>query len=358
MSNHFPPWNPSPNDAQPSFYPAPAGPGQQFPYPSPSPSGGGSPVLGIIAIVLGVVALAPFGVAAFNAVQGVRMADDTTLPLFIRGLVVEANGRRVLTFSVVAAIMIVAGVALGVVGRRRLVAKIALGVLGVELLALAGVAIYSRKMPSGADLRALAAAEKAADEKALPTPAAPLEPKPQISNRQLAYTLGTVVGQTVLGRANGAAPDVVQRQTSRADTLAGGLGVTVAPFPVLTGKRPADGAVGLDYILDGGGKVLTQRVKEAHGAGAAALVELALKTSIARMMYLPRSSTNPSFVTVFERTSKTANLKTPTVASAAAKIKSNASRADVQDALDAMENAIKAELKGEGSEPARAATAR
>lgn len=175
------------------------------------------------------------------------------------------------------------------------------------------------------------------------------------TQRLLAYTLGAVVGQTVLGRANGAASDAVQRQTSRADTLAGGLGVTVAPFPEVTGKRPADGAAGLDYILDGGGKLLTQSVSESHGVGEAALLELGMKTSVARMLYLPRGSTNPSFVSVFDRTSTTASLKTPTVSAAAAKIRSNASRADVQDALDAMEDAIKAELKGEGSEPRAAA---
>ncbi len=351
MSNYPPPWNPSvSSDGQP-FQGSQPGNYQHSQYPSappPARPAGPSPVLGIIAIVLGVVALAPFGVAAFNAVQGVRLADDSTLPLFIRALLVESDARRVLIFSIVASVFILAGVVLGVLGRRVLPAKIALGMLGFELLALAGLGVYARKIPSAAELRTLAEIEKAADADAVPTPP-PAEPKPQISDRQLAYTLGTVVGQTVLGRANGAAADVVQRQTARANTLATGLGVTVPPFPELTGKRVDDDAAGLDYILARGGKDLTQRMKETHGDDGAALLELGMKTSIARMMYLPRSSTNASFIAVFERTSKTANLKTATVAAAIAKIKSNASRPDVYDALDAMEDAIKAELKNESS---------
>lgn len=311
------------------------------------------PVLGILALVVGVVALAPIGLAGFNAIQGVRLADDTTLPLFLRAIIIDANGRRVLIFGVVAAVLLLAGLALGAIGRRSLVAQIAMGVLGLELLGVGGLGIYSRKMPTSSELRARADSEKAADEQkraeeAPPAPAPDAKPKP--SNRMIAYTLGTVVGQTVLGRANGAASDVVQRQITRGNTLASALEVTVSPFPELTDKKSLDGAKGLDYILDGGGKTLTRDINSSLGAGPAALVELGMKTSIVRMMYFPRTSTNAAYIAVFDRTSKAANLKTATIAAASAKIKANAPRSDVYDALDAMEEAIKAELKNEGTD--------
>jgi len=61
MTSRPPPWNPSGPEQQQSFYPPSGLPAQCPANPSP--------LLGILAIICGVVALAPFGVAAFNAAQ-------------------------------------------------------------------------------------------------------------------------------------------------------------------------------------------------------------------------------------------------------------------------------------------------
>ena len=334
---------PPPHDSQP--------PRHMHVSPAPPPA---KPVLGIIALVVGVVALAPIGLAGFNAMQGVRLAEDTTLPLYLRVAIVDADGRRVVIFGVVAAVLLLAGLALGAFGRRSLVAQIAMGVLGLELLGVGSVGIYSRKMPTSSQLSARADAEKTADEPmraADAPPAPPRDARPKLSNRMIAYALGTGVGQTVLGRANGVAADVVQRLIKREDTLARALDVRVSPFPELTDEKSLDSANGLDYILNGGGKSLTRDIYRSFGAGPAALVELGMKTSIVRMMYFPRASPNAAYIAVLDRTSKAANLKTSTIAAASARIKASAPRSDVFDALDAMEEAIKTELNNEGSDP-------
>lgn len=241
---------------------------------------------------------------------------------------------------------------LTIIGRRSLVAKIAMGVVGLELLSLGGVGIAARKMPSVAAIQAQAAAERA-DEDARRVASAPVVPStapaalPTPSDREVAFQLGLVLGSTVLARTNGAPADAVERQRQRGITLARALDLEVAPYPMLTGHKIDDVAAGMDYLLEKSGKQMVSRVRASRGEREAALLELGIKMGVMRFMYMPRGKLNGSFTAVLDRTAKTAQLETPTVRTLATKIKANAPRQDVYDAIDAMETAIKNELAAE-----------
>ena len=308
-------------------------------------------MLGIVGLVLAALSLVPIGLAIWNVAQAIRMASDPVLPTFIRAIVVEANGRRVLAFSLVAALLAAGSLGVSLAGRRSLVAKIALGLAGLELVSLLGVGVASRKIPSAAELRARAASERAADEDAkraaaspptTPSAAQPAPPAP--SDREVAFQLGLVLGSTVLARTNGAPPEVVERQRQRGVVLAHALDLEVAPYPALTGRKLDDVSAGMAYLLDGSGKDLIARVRASRGEREAALLELGMKMGVMRFMYMPRGRLNSAFVSVLDRTGKAAQLETPTVRATATKIKANAPRTDVYTAIDAMETAIKNEL--------------
>jgi hypothetical protein len=302
-----------------------------------------SPIPGAIALGVFGLAVPLLGLAAWNALQGVRLGHDSTLPTFIRAAIVAANTHRVTVFGVLAAVLVVAGLVLGVIGRRRLPGQLAMGLLGLHVVGLCGVAVEARRMPAASELRKLADAEREEAKAAAEAPAI-TAPAPKLSNRELGYKLGNFLGDTVLGRANGVATDVVQRHQQRVNALADALGAEVAPLPELTGNATTDRVAGLDYLLEGGGKALTQSIRASQGEDVAALVELGMKTSVARMLYTPKGSTNAAFVSVLDRTAKVARLQSPEIATTALKIKQSASRGEVSRALDAMDAAIVAEL--------------
>lgn len=302
---------------------------------------------GIVGIVLGALTLAPLGLATMNIAQAIRMTAEAKLPGWILAAMVEANTRRVILFLAVAGVLTLVGLALSAVGRRSLPGKLAGAFLAVELLGAVGLVAYSTQIPSASGLRMAAAAES--DSPAIVrtgTPrAAAATPAPKHSDREIAYTLGTTLGGTVLARSRGLEQDVVDRQMKRADVLAASLSLRLPPLPVLTGDRPKDGVAAIDYLItkDKVGGLVAQ-VGTTHGEGAAALFELGLKSAIVRMMYLPGDKTSATYAAVFERTGKTAGLKTLEVAAAVKKIKDGGSRDEVNDAIGVMDKAIKAEL--------------
>ena len=301
--------------------------------------------------MLAALSLVPIGLAIWNVAQAIRMASEPVLPTFIRAIVVEANGRRALAFSLVAALLAAGSLGVSLAGRRSLVAKIALGLAALELVSLLGVGVASRKMPSTAELRARAASERAADDDAkraaasLPTTPSAAQPAPPApSDREVAFQLGLVLGSTVLARTSGAPPEVVERQRQRGVVLARALDLEVAPYPALTGRKLDDVSAGMAYLLDGSGKDMIARVRASRGEREAALLELGMKMGVMRFMYMPRGKLNSAFVSVLDRTGKAAQLETSSVRATATKIKANAPRTDVYAAIDAMETAIKNEL--------------
>ncbi|NUP09799.1 MAG: hypothetical protein HOW73_27450 [Polyangiaceae bacterium] len=74
--------------------------------------------IGSVAIVLAIVALAPFGLALYNLQQAGTIAADAALPVFVRRVAYLANMHRVLVFGLGSSAVAVAATIAGVVARR------------------------------------------------------------------------------------------------------------------------------------------------------------------------------------------------------------------------------------------------
>jgi hypothetical protein len=117
------------------------------------------------------------------------------------------------------------------------------------------------------------------------------EPVADDSNPRLgAWRLGSKLSLVALANDRGIGSDSVAPGLEYCKSLAAKLGGSVADLPAsgLAGSRPASRQV-LDYLFHQGqqiGRDLTDR----HGAEAAALFEVALKSNLLLVLYTPRSS--------------------------------------------------------------------
>ena len=152
MQPHDPVAAHMPSYAQP--HPQPQDGTSRQPQPvAPRKPANGAP--GVIAIVLSVLAAGPLGLALLNLEHSNRLALNTELPRWIRGVAIDANLNRVLVFGGVAGALALLALLLGLVARKAKVGKIAIVLAGMvvagTVFAEVGRSTFDKNLAPGKD---------------------------------------------------------------------------------------------------------------------------------------------------------------------------------------------------------------
>jgi hypothetical protein len=112
------------------------------------------------------------------------------------------------------------------------------------------------------------------------------------STRLDARLLGSHLSLAALANDRGLAPETVQKWLESANAHAAALGVAVANLPEAggAGSSPTTSRQVLSYLFVQGQQIGRELAKQ-HGADHAALVEVALKSNLLRVLYSPGSGT-------------------------------------------------------------------
>jgi hypothetical protein len=103
----------------------------------------------------------------------------------------------------------------------------------------------------------------------------------------IVWALGSRLSLAALGYHQGASREAVDSVLTKARALAAEVGVEVPDLPRKTGRDSADAAAVLHYLLVETGQLIGRTIGERYGAEHAALFEVALKSNLLLLLYVP-----------------------------------------------------------------------
>jgi hypothetical protein len=108
------------------------------------------------------------------------------------------------------------------------------------------------------------------------------------------WEMTTTVALAALGRSEGAPPELVERMFSKSVVIARSMDLKLAVIPEESADKATTRAHILHYLLHEVGETLAEEIGSSYGPSTTALMELALKSSIALLLYSPEDPTKMS----------------------------------------------------------------
>jgi hypothetical protein len=173
--------------------------------------------------------------------------------------------------------------------------------------------------------------------------------KTKYSNRLLAWSLGSKLSLAALAHSSGKVSQArIDRMMKQCRILAKALGTEIPPLPARGAKRAANDAATLHYVLKTAGNPIGSHLLKSHGPEHAALFELAMKSQLLYLIYLPSESKKGLSATlrqVIEKRARKAGLPEKYYKPLTDKMKAGASFNQVTGAVSRMHREVKAHLQ-------------
>jgi hypothetical protein len=166
----------------------------------------------------------------------------------------------------------------------------------------------------------------------------------------MAWVLGSKLSLTALGYSRGVDQGVADRMMKKCQIIADALGTKVPPLFKRTGKKAADGAAALNYVLKTAGGPIGKHLRSNHSPAAASLFEIALKSNVLHLLYVGGKTDKlaNTIVKVIKDRAKRTALPAKLVDPLLKKIAKGAPPADVRKELRRMHAGVKAHLASSG----------
>ncbi len=128
------------------------------------------------------------------------------------------------------------------------------------------------------------------------------------STRERVWELGGRLSLAAIAAANGAPAAAVNKVYQSAQELGAGLGVEVPPLPERVLDKPKASADARAYLLRDAGAAIAGKLGAAYGADHSALFEVAVKSNLLLLLYLPGDQDSTTIADVIKRRSADARL--------------------------------------------------
>lgn len=102
-----------------------------------------------------------------------------------------------------------------------------------------------------------------------------------------AWSLGNKLSLAALGHSEQAPQPAVDNMMGEAKSIAGELGVKLAPLPAQTGNRARNAAATLNYLLQTTGSSISSSLESKSGRRTSLLFQISLKTNLLLLVYSP-----------------------------------------------------------------------
>jgi hypothetical protein len=163
------------------------------------------------------------------------------------------------------------------------------------------------------------------------------------------WLAGVKVSLAAIGRTHGASPDVVERLFREARERASAVDFRIPSLPEAESKKPADMARMLHYLMNEVGEKVVDDVRSRLGERYAAIFELAVKSSIALILYGPETGEGdltPALISAIERTATTAGLPSEVWRALVQKMRARRPYADVKAEIQRMQGLTEDYFRG------------
>jgi hypothetical protein len=171
--------------------------------------------------------------------------------------------------------------------------------------------------------------------------------KTRFSPEMMAWTLGSKLSLTAMGYSRGVDQGVADRMMNKCQIIAKALGTQAPPLFKRTGKKTKDMAAAIHYVLATAGKPIGKHLSTNHSSAAAALFELALKSNLLHLLYIPskkKEGLAQTIVKVIKSRLKSSGLPAKFFAPLITKVEKGAPSKEVQATLRKLHKAVQAHL--------------
>jgi hypothetical protein len=163
------------------------------------------------------------------------------------------------------------------------------------------------------------------------------------AQRQLnIWLIGWKLGLATLGQTRGAAPDLVERMFEESRARSAALNVRLPALPEATSNSATDTARAIHYLLNEAGESVGKQLTRLYGPGASALFELAIKSSLALLLYAPDDDMGQTLADVIDRSGRQAGLPATIYAPLVKKMRARAPYPEVKAMIGGLDDGITA----------------
>lgn len=161
------------------------------------------------------------------------------------------------------------------------------------------------------------------------------------TRRQTAiWQMGWKLGLATLGQAQGADPSAVDGLFEESRAYAEALGVQLPALPEAYPNSPRDMAHSIHYMLKEVGDDVGGKLKNRYGPRSEALFELALKSTLALILYGPDDDLGQVFAEVIERSGRESGLPASVYSSLVQKIRLRKPYKEVKEGIIALNDLV------------------
>lgn len=172
-------------------------------------------------------------------------------------------------------------------------------------------------------------------------------PQATTSTRERVWELGGRLSLAAIAAANGAPAAAVNKVYQSAQELGTGLGVEVPPLPERVLDKAKSNADARAYLLRDAGATIAGKLGAAYGADHSALFEVAVKSNLLLLLYLPGDQDSMTIADVIKRRAADARLPEEVWRDLVAKIEGRATFDVVKDAVTKMHGDVRRLLGAE-----------
>jgi hypothetical protein len=162
------------------------------------------------------------------------------------------------------------------------------------------------------------------------------------------WALGSRLSLAALGYHQGAPREAVDSLLTKARTLAAEVGAEVPDLPRKTGKESADAAAVVHYLLVEAAQPMGRAIDQRYGAEHAALFEVALKSNLLLLLYVPGQKEGAEIADVLVQRGRKADLPEELLRPLVAKIAARAAYPDLKEAVFRMHDDVARHLESAG----------
>ena len=158
--------------------------------------------------------------------------------------------------------------------------------------------------------------------------------------RRMAWELGHTLSMAALLKAQRGPDHDVRHYFDRAEKLGTGLNLPIPALLETTDNQIADLSATINFLLNTTGRPYQQHIKKFQGDAAAALFELAMKTNLFTVLYVPGDETSSAFVNAVTRIAQRARLPKQVTQPVIDAVESAAEREQVVQAIVEMQSKL------------------
>jgi hypothetical protein len=163
------------------------------------------------------------------------------------------------------------------------------------------------------------------------------------------WSMGWSLGLATIGQTRGADPAAVSRIFEKCRTRAEILGVNLPMLPEASTDNARDTARAIHYLLNEAGDTIGGELKAKYGPRAAALFELAIKSTLSLLVYSEEDEMSQTLMEVIDRSGRDAGLPESIYKPVVDKMRARAPYASVKAEISAMDKRITTYLNPDGN---------